>query len=249
MAKTRIVQNVPALILEGDRRSMIVSDIHLGFENEMGVLPGKNAVCRDLASDLLKAVSAEKPDSLILLGDIKSGTSRISKSEWSQIPAFFRDLQEACEVVLVPGNHDAGIHRMIPDDVTMASPSGIVEENVLLLHGHAMPSERLSHVEKIVMGHLHPAFRDEGSVLNGQRVWVSIMAPREAIFPSRSGEIEIIVVPQFNRYLYASGRILGRRPASPLLARLPGNIRARVATLDGSVIGDESILDRVMQAA
>ena len=47
---------------------------------------------------------------------------------------------------------------------TMISSTGMVEENVLLTHGHTMPSENFSHVDKIIMGHVHPVFFQEDSV-------------------------------------------------------------------------------------
>jgi metallophosphoesterase superfamily enzyme len=73
----------------------------------------------------------------------------------------------------------------------MISSTGTVEENILLTHGHTMPSENFSHVDKIIMGHIHPVFFQEDSVMNGQRVWVSIKTEKENIFPNKTGEIEM----------------------------------------------------------
>ena len=73
---------------------------------------------------------------------------------------------------MIPGNHDANIEKLIPRGITLASSKGIVIENMLLTHGHTMPSENFSHVNKIIMGHLHPVYFEEKSLLNGKRVWV-----------------------------------------------------------------------------
>ena len=41
--------------------------------------------------------------------------------------------------------------------------------DILLTHGHTFPSETRSNINKIVMGHIHPTFFRENSVLNGQK--------------------------------------------------------------------------------
>ena len=79
------------------------------------------------------------------LGDIKSGTGKITENEWRNVPLFFEELGNI-EVVLVPGNHDGNISKLIPDSVSISGQSGVVLDGVLLTHGHAMPSERFSTV-------------------------------------------------------------------------------------------------------
>ncbi|HSA98044.1 MAG TPA: metallophosphoesterase, partial [Candidatus Nitrosotenuis sp.] len=149
-------------------------------------------------------------------------------------------------VILIPGNHDSNIHRLAPEGVTLISSIGLVIENVLLTHGHTMPTENFAHVDKIIMGHVHPVFFEEGSVLNGERVWVSLMAEKEKLFPSTSGQIEITVVPSFNRYFYATKKKTYRKSISPMLERIKNFSSAKIATLDGTIIGDESLLSKVI---
>ena len=46
MLQTRIVPSKPALILEGKKKNLIVTDIHIGFENSMAsneIFIGKNS--------------------------------------------------------------------------------------------------------------------------------------------------------------------------------------------------------------
>ena len=119
---------------------------------------------------------------MILLGDIKSSIKSISRNEWDEVPMFFEKIRKKCDVILVPGNHDANIQRLVPDNISMISSTGMVEENILLTHGHTMPSENFSHVDKIIMGHVHPVFFQEDSVMNGQRVWISIKDRKRRIF-------------------------------------------------------------------
>jgi metallophosphoesterase superfamily enzyme len=89
-------------------------------------------------------------------------------------------------------------------------------------------------------------FFDEDSILNGQRVWVSIRTKKENIFSSESGEIEIIIVPSFNRYFYATKKKTYKKSISPIIEKIKGDLSAKIVTLDGTIIGDESLLTQVI---
>ncbi len=249
MLQTRIVPSKPALILEGEKKSLIITDIHIGFENNMianEVFTGKNLATGELVQELTEIIDSEKPDTVILLGDVKTGIKNISKIEWEQVPLFFRRIKEKCDVTLIPGNHDANIHRLVPDGISMISSAGMVEGNTLLTHGHTMPSENFAHVDKIIMGHLHPVFFQEDSLINGQRVWISIKTQKEDIFPSKTGEIEITIVPSFNKYFYATHKKLYKRSISPIINKIKTISKAKIITLDGVIIGNESDISRVI---
>jgi len=249
MLQTRIVPSKPALILEGEKKSLIVTDIHIGFENTLAsneIFIGKNSTINETIQELLEMIDKEKPDSVVLLGDVKSSIKSISRNEWDEVPMFFEKIREKCDVILVPGNHDANIQKLVPDNISMISSTGMVDENILLTHGHTMPSENFSHVDKIIMGHIHPVFFQEDSIINGQRVWISIKTKKENIFPNKSGELEIIVIPSFNKYFYATHRKKYKKSISPIINKIKSISRARIVTLDGTIIGDESIIDQVI---
>ena len=265
-AVARILAPRPALLLEGRRRLLVVSDLHIGLEdglaaNDIHVDPSGTA--DEAISDIQDAVREARPDALVILGDVRSGTRSISAAEWDGVPRFLEAaLRAAGSVVLVPGNHDSNIARLAPAEVSLTSPAGTVLDGALLTHGHTMPSENLAGVDRIVMGHLHPVLRSEGSLLDGERVWVSLRTDRSAVFPSRSGPLEVTVVPAFSRHLHAA-RAGGRRGGggggrrgrsiSPIMERIAvarrgggPEVSARIATLDGAVIGDESALGCVL---
>jgi len=134
----------------------------------------------------------------------------------------------------------------LADNISMISSTGMVDENILLTHGHTMPSENFSHVDKIIMGHIHPVFFLEDSVINGQRVWISMKTEKENIFPNKSGELEIIVIPSFNKYFYATHRKQYKKSISPIINKIKSISSAKIITLDGVIIGDESIIDQVI---
>ena len=248
MVKTRIIPSQPALILEDGQKFLVVTDLHIGFElgmisNDINVRPEE--IIQEIHTSLDYLVESEKPDTLILLGDIKSGIETISKIEWQMVPMFF-ELGKRINTIVIPGNHDGNLSNLVPEYITMTAPSGLVIGDTLLTHGHVMPSENFSDVNRIVMGHLHPAYFQEGSVLDGQRLWVSIKTEKSKIFPSSSGEIEIIIMPSFNRYFYATAKRYHKKSISPILERIKNSHTAKVVTLDGSIIGDESSLSKIL---
>jgi len=248
MVKTRIVPSQPALILEDTQRFLVVTDLHIGFEigmisNDINVRP--EGMVEEIHLALEKLIKSEKPDNLVLLGDIKSGIDSISKIEWQMVPMFF-EIGKKINTLVIPGNHDGNLAHLVPEYVTMTGPSGLVIGDTLLTHGHVMPSENFSHVSKIVMGHLHPVYFQEGSVLDGQRLWVSIKTDKRNIFPSSNGDLEIIIMPSFNKYFYATHKRYHKKSISPILERAKDTHSAKIVTLDGSIIGDESILKNII---
>jgi len=249
MVKIRIVPSQPALMLEGKNRSLIITDLHIGFESSLfgnNIFVGKNTTIQETISSIEEILEKTKANSLILLGDIKSSIKSIAKNEWSEVPLFFKKMSDKVETILVPGNHDANIQKLVPDGVTLVSSTGVVIENILLTHGHTMPSENFSNVDRIIMGHLHPVFFQDESVINGKRVWVSIKANKQQIFSSTSGEIEITIVPSFNKYFYATHKKQYKKSISPILEKIKKVKSAKIITLDGTIIGDESMINQIL---
>ena len=249
MSQVRIISEKPALVIEGEKKYLVISDLHIGFESSLAsneIFMGKNTTINETIDELSEIIQLEKPDSVVLLGDVKSSIKNISKTEWNDVPLFFKKIKEKCNVILIPGNHDANIQRLVPEDISMISSTGMVEDNILFTHGHRMPSENFAHVKKIIMGHLHPVFFQEDSIVNGQRVWISIKTDKENIFPSETGEIEITIVPSFNKYFYATNKKKYKKSISPIIEKIKQVSSARIVTLDGTIIGDETILDQVL---
>ena len=249
MLKIRIVPSQPALMLEGKNRSLVITDLHIGFESSLfgnNIFVGKNTTIQDTINCIEEILEKTKANSLILLGDVKSSIKSISKNEWSEVPLFFKKMSEKVDTILVPGNHDANIQKLVPDEVTLASSTGLVIENILLTHGHTMPSENFSNVDKIIMGHVHPVFFQEESVINGKRVWISIKADKQQIFSSTSGEVEVTIVPSFNKYFYSTHKKKYKKSISPILEKIKKIKSAKIITLDGTIIGDESIINQIL---
>ena len=248
MAKTRIISGYPALMVEGDKKSLVITDLHLGFESKLSlnnIFLGKNKTVNEITKDIEHIINKTKPDSLILLGDVKSGIKSITKTEWETVPIFFESITKLIDTILVPGNHDANIEKLIPNGITLASSKGIIVDDILLTHGHTMPSENFSQVNTIVMGHVHPVFFQKESLINGERVWVSIKCQKQKIFHSKSGELEVIILPSFNRYFYTTQKKFYKKSIAPILEKMDV-IQAKIVTLDGTIIGNEQLLSSVI---
>jgi len=161
------------------------------------------------------------------------------------VPIFFESITKLIDTILVPGNHDANIEKLIPNGITLASSKGIIIDDILLTHGHTIPSENFSQVNTIVMGHVHPVFFQKESLINGERVWVSIKCQKQKIFHSKSGELEVIILPSFNRYFYATQKKFYKKSISPIIEKMDV-IQAKIVTLDGTIIGNEQLLSSVI---
>ncbi len=241
-----------ALLLEdrAGKRYVAVSDLHIGMEAELalkGISFMPNLV-EEMTTELSGLVDSNKADCIVLLGDLKHTVGTIGRQEWDEIPAFLNRLASRSEVYLVPGNHDGNIGRLVPQSVNVIGSRGMVIDDTLLVHGHSMPSDVRAHISQIVMGHLHPVFLKKESLLNGERVWIYVQAKKQSLF-SEHGSIDIVVVPSFNQYLHTSGPKSSRKSISPIINRImekSGVEKCVIATLDGSVIGDEETLRHII---
>ena len=103
-----------------------------------------------------------------------------------------------------------------------------------------MPTSNFSHVSKIVMGHIHPVFFESDSLLNAQPVSLTMKLQKEQIFSESNGMIDVTVVPSFNKFFYSTQKKSYKKSISPIIHKINHVISARILTLDGTIIGDES---------
>jgi putative SbcD/Mre11-related phosphoesterase len=241
-----------ALLLEHQGRKYIaISDLHIGIEGELaskGITVKPNLVA-DMVSEISCLIDSQEASGIILLGDVKHTVREISKQEWDDVPGFLRQLTAKGEVYLVPGNHDGNIRHLVPSSLHLISSNGMALDDTLLVHGHTMPSDMRSYVRQIVMGHLHPIFLKRGSVINGERVWIYLQVMKDAIF-SQQGLLDIIVVPSFNPFLYATSERIYHKSISPIMKRIMQREdivqKCIIVTLNGSVVGNAAILQYIL---
>ncbi len=222
-----------ALLLKtGSSSILVVPDLHLGFEKELA-LRGINLPSQSdkIFERIAKLIKRYHPASLVFLGDIKHGTSKILPQEWAEIPKFFEQLLLLVnEIHVIPGNHDGGLNALLPREVSLESSQGMILQNrgrlTSLIHGHAWPDPRAFGADLIIMGHHHFTFtiREPSGLRFVQPIWLvcrwnrrqvvaSYLAYRkfkrssdaiadfERLFGQKVGEPKIIVMPTFNPML------------------------------------------------
>lgn len=229
----KFVLGAPALLADDGRNpTLIVSDLHLGFEKSLAerglILPTQTF---RLLERLKLLVVQNDVRRVIVLGDVKHGTSKILLHEWSDVSSFFTKLLEIVDrVEIVPGNHDGGIEPLLPRGVRLHSVKGYAmslrERTIFLMHGHTWPAVEGFAAKELVMGHHHFVFeaRDSSGLRMREPVWViarwnpakvatSYLAagnkktkgdPIQAfrsIYSVMVGSPQIIVLPTFNPML------------------------------------------------
>ncbi|HYF99426.1 MAG TPA: metallophosphoesterase [Candidatus Saccharimonadales bacterium] len=255
----------PILFVEtsDNKKFLTISDVHIGCEdraNQAGVFVKTEDNVKSLLEILLTIQLRTGIENLIILGDLKSSTSIISRTEWNNVPYFIKTLMKTFTIYIIPGNHDGNIRQLLPDGVNLMLAKGMLLDHILFIHGHINP--RIGpNLKKIIAGHLHPVMKKEGSILNGAKVWVKIDLSRVEnngiVGKAVDRNLEVILVPHFNHFLDFFIRSSSRKFESNTKSKLPflGNMlhkqnwqinNAYMYTLDGSIIGTVDDVRRML---
>ncbi|MGW8289439.1 MAG: metallophosphoesterase [Candidatus Bathyarchaeia archaeon] len=246
-----------ALIKTGKTKTLVIADPHLGWEmalRDKGIhVPSQSA---KLLQKLIAVLSRYKPDTLLILGDIKYTIVGAEPGEWHDIPDFFQDLKNHVkDVAVVRGNHDANLEPLLPENIELLPATGTVVDDVGLFHGHKWPSPSLLKCKTLIMGHLHPVvvFRDSAGFKITRQVWVKAKCdtnqlsktvlqkqrikiegtPEETVkknynFKPRTNQL--FIMPSFNDFL-------GGRPINEIKPRRKG----LTPTMIGPVLRSEAV--------
>ena len=234
----RPISPYPALSLSIEEgKALVISDIHLGWEavlSEEGIhVPSQ---INKLLRRLERIISIEKPDQLIILGDVKHTVEKIELEEWRDVPNFFEKIRsKVSHIRVVPGNHDGNIEVLLPSGIEVTQQHGIILGDAGLFHGHTWPDIKMLGCETLVIGHIHPTitFRDPMGFRITNQVWVKAPCDKNILakallqhykvkfkredYPERilkekfSVELRVknlIIMPSFNDFL--SGRAINK---------------------------------------
>jgi len=164
------------IINEDSKKTLVISDLHIGWEIalvEEGIyVPSQTA---KLLEKLKRIIVSEKPDRLLVLGDVKHTVAKIETEEWRDVPRFFEEICKIVpEVQVIPGNHDGEIEALLPEKVEILPPRGIIVGDIGLFHGHTWPLLEMLNCKSLVIGHVHPVitFRDPIGFRITRQVWV-----------------------------------------------------------------------------
>jgi putative SbcD/Mre11-related phosphoesterase len=227
----RFVLGHPALLLEGEARTLVISDLHVGLEEELrrgGIfLPPQT---RRLIDRILSLAGETGARRLVLLGDVKHTVSGVSPYELQELRELLSAVAAAFDdVTIVPGNHDAGLGSMSLGPVKLARPSGIKLRaggiTVGLAHGHARIDE-IADADLVVVGHNH--FYVRGGPGSSYPVWIRCAG---------CGLKEMIAMPAFNELLGGAALEEGEPRGPAIRALMERDDRAEVYTLDGYYLG------------
>jgi putative SbcD/Mre11-related phosphoesterase len=237
------VPNTPALVI--DDRTLVVADLHIGMEMELKeagfILPSQTEKMTD---ELISLLKDKKPEKLIILGDLKHNIPKTSRQEWDEVPLLVQALQEYVEdVEVLPGNHDGGIGRILPNTVRVRTSRGMTVGDVGLFHGHAWPSKDVMSSKIAIMGHDHPTimFVDKLGMKVARRCWVRSGFRRKSERYKKMPK-ELVIMPAFNSFC---GGTPMNDPNSKLLGPVLSNKflvlnKSKVHLLDGTYLGVRS---------
>ncbi|MDN5846192.1 MAG: metallophosphoesterase [Candidatus Nitrosocosmicus sp.] len=261
--KSRCVPIYPHPILfiktSGFKNFLTISDVHVGLEDKIR----RNGILIDTKKNidesimLLTNIHLETGvKELIILGDLKSSIRIITRTEWDNVPYFLESLRKLFNIYVIPGNHDGNIKQLLPENINLMRSQGMEINNILFTHGHTLPRIGMN-VEKIIVGHLHPIFQKEGSILHGNKIWVKINLTKKDYSGNNRKQnarnIELIIMPHFNNILDYYSKInkntssVRGKSRLPLLYNMINKLnwsidKAFLITMDGSIVGSEEEL-------
>ncbi len=235
----------PACIIED---ALVVADLHMGIENELrsqGLrVPSQRS---NMERRLRKLIERTKARRVVVLGDLKHSIPMASWQEYAEVPELVRVIEAEAELVLVKGNHDAGIEQIVPHIKVVDS---LEIGDVLLLHGHRR-APRLDY-RRIVVAHNHPAieFVDEIGGRMREKVWLELELKDEAIEELGLRESpRITVMPAFNELIEGTPFNLEPGGQGPILKEELVDIgEARVYLLDGTELGTVTELSQLLRS-
>ena len=91
MVKTRIIGSMPAMILQEQKKHLVITDLHIGFENTFSrnkIFLGNNSSIKQITAAVTKLILKEYVDSLILLGDTNQVFKELPKMNGTMYHIF-----------------------------------------------------------------------------------------------------------------------------------------------------------------
>ncbi|MEM2153949.1 MAG: metallophosphoesterase [Nitrososphaeria archaeon] len=206
-----------AVLLNCERKILVISDIHLGYEVEL-IKKGANVPERApiLAQEIISLGKKTNARTIYILGDVKHKIATASNFDLYQITLFFEKLKKWFNKVNVTlGNHDGGLKKLLPSNVTLIGSRGTIikcdNEYYSLFHGHAFPHPESVNSEYMITGHGHYLIelKDTIGLKFAEPVWVvgeidrkkflKIFQKSKVIGTISKENIKFIVLPPYNR--------------------------------------------------
>ena len=204
----KVLGRSPALMHVRDS-TLIVSDIHLGYEDSMaqqGVYLPRLQLKR--AKMILDEGARAGARRLVIDGDLKHVFEKLTRGEKLEVVELVRHALELGikDIVLVRGNHDTFVTPLLKEfGVDVVEDYLTLDGGILITHGHKLP-DAIGSADAVVIGHEHPSLEIS---LAGSKVKLQVLLKA----PMKSGGT-LIVMPAIG--IYQTGTSVGLDPSAYL---------------------------------
>jgi len=240
------VPDIPLLYLPKEKM-IVLADLHIGIENELkhyGVHVSSQTM--DMKKKVLDICENYKISDIMVLGDVKHTIPSIPFHEKKEVYDFLKDLQRYGVVHIIPGNHDGGIQKLVPNQVQVHTSAGIIKDDIGFIHGHRWPHEDVMKSSFVIMGHTHPTvmLKDRLGFKTYEPCWLKCPAIHDLLlkrYPSGNRSILFLILPAFNRL--CGGLAVNEDGVIGPLASLIHISHSEVYLLEGTNLGEVRFLD------
>ncbi len=239
------IKDYPALLhTQKQRKTLIIADLHLGWEVNLAqkgiYVPSQT---QKILQKLLQLVNITKPNTLIILGDVKHTIAKAEPGEWRDIPEFFEAIKTKInDIQIVRGNHDGNLEPLLPQTTQLHPSTGIVLDAAGIFHGHTWPATRLLLCKTLVMGHVHPTvvFRDSLGFQIAIPAWIKakfdIKRLTKTYLSKNSRKAKVITNAQKNRMEFKVEQLIILPCFNSFLGGKPINKKNRRRSYIGPVL-------------
>lgn len=227
----KFLKNHPMVLIDG--KFLVLSELHLGFEKELNnkgiLLPSQT---EKFAKIIRKACVKTKAKKLIIIGDVKHRIFGVGRKDLKEVLKFFNFLEKFVDVIVVKGNHDSGLEKILK--IKIYGSRGLKIGKYGFFHGHAKPYKELMECDFLFTSHLHPCLKLGNNIF---RVWVKSKIEKEKVMKEykikKVGKLNLIVLPTFNPFL--GGILLNKEKAE--IFNLVNFNDSEIYLLDGTFLG------------
>lgn len=183
-ANTSWILDSRRVLIHPNLRILVLSDIHIGYysslRSEGSYLPTYDSL------ELQKTIDSLLTDyngyHWIIAGDIKHNLGTyLSVEELSELQSILSSITSSCNLTLIIGNHDTGLHEILQDlNINCSVVSTFIIENIVITHNQEFTVE--SSDKKFIIGHFHPIISTE--FLKGIYVPIFVVGDDFIILPA-----------------------------------------------------------------
>lgn len=204
------------------QKILVIGDTHIGYEealNKQGILIPRMHL-KDILAELNKVFKEVKPETIIMIGDIKHEFGIISKQEWRDTLNLLDYLLEKAKVILIKGNHDT-ILGPVARKKDLEVRDYFIADDILFCHGHKLWDDKLKKIKTIIIGHEHPAI----SIRDDVRV-----EKYKCFLLGKYKKQNLIVIPSFN-FITEGTNVLQEKLLSPFISN--------IQSFEAFIVGDK----------